>query len=80
MIRSRKPSRYYKFILSSRKHVTDFQEWLVDNNFDVYSKESFLRGEVVAFKGKGGRGSLFESGYANTICINALANYMRSIK
>lgn len=80
MIKSRKPSRYYAWIVNSPRHMQDFQDWLVDNDFDVFLRKSFNRGEVVAFRGKGGRGSLYETGYANTQCINAVTRYLKGLK
>lgn len=77
MIRSRKPSAYYKWILSSKKHMQDFTDWLIDNGFDVYGRNMFIRGEIIAFNGTGGRGSLFETGYANTQCINQITRYIQ---
>lgn len=57
-----------------------FSDWLVDNNFSVLNKEKFNRGEVIAFIGKGGRGSLYETGYANEQCIKMVSKYLRSVK
>lgn len=57
-----------------------FQDWLVDNGFDVYDKSMLFRGEVIAFIGNGGRGSLFETGHANTQCINAITRYLKESK
>ena len=79
-IKSRKPSKYYRWILRSKNHMQAFSDWLVDNGFDVYSKEKFMTAEVLAFNGTGGRGSLFQSGRANTQCINAINKYLRSVK
>lgn len=80
MIKNRKPSKYYGWMIGSRVHMQAFTDWLVDNGFDVYSKSSFECGEVLAFSGCGGRGSLFETGHANTQCINAITRYLKGVK
>ena len=80
MLKSRKPSTYYKWILRSKNHMQNFTDWLIDNGFDVYSRSMFIRGEVIAFNGRGGRGSLFETGCANTQCINAIDKYLKESK
>ena len=79
MIKSRKPSKYYRWMLRSKKHRQAFTDWLIDNGFDVYCESKMIRGEVIAFNGNGGRGSLFETGHANTQCINAIFNYLKSL-
>lgn len=76
MIKSRNPSKYYQWILRSKKHMQEFTDWLINNGFDVYGKAYLIRGEVLAFNGVGGRGSLFETGHANTQCINAINKYL----
>ena len=80
MIKSRKHSKYYRWILRSKNHKQAFTDWLIDNGFDVYDKSMFIRGEVLAFNGFGGRGSLFETGYANTKCIDAITKYLKDSK
>lgn len=78
MLKNTRPSRYYHWLLKSEKHKIEFENWLVDNNFDVYSPQKFISGEVIAFNGKGGRGSLFISGFANKQCIIAIREYLKS--
>lgn len=57
-----------------------FTDWLVDNGCDVYDKSKLERGEVVAFNSRDGRGSLFETGYANKNAIYAISKYLKSRK
>ena len=52
MIKSRNPSRYYGWILRSKKHKQGFTDWLIDNGFDVIDSSNLIRGEVIAFNGK----------------------------
>lgn len=80
MIKSTKPSRYYTWMVNSSRHMQGFTDWLVDNGFSVLAKEKFNRGEVIAFIGKGGRGSLYETGYANEQCIKEISRYLKGMK
>lgn len=80
MINSMKPSKYYRWLLMSKNHMQGFTDWLVDNDCDVYEKSKLERGEVIAFNSVHGRGSLFETGYANKNAIYAIRKYLKSRK
>ena len=80
MYKGRKQTRYYRWLLQSKKHTRDFQDWLIAHGFDIYANTMFIRGEVIAFNGKGGRGSLFETGLANDQCLKQIALYLKSTK
>lgn len=76
MIKSKKPSKYYRWILRSKNHMQDFKDWAVDNGFDVFSCSLLDRGEVIKFRSHKGFGILYETGFANSLCIEAISKYL----
>lgn len=58
--------RYYQWRLNfvSRKH-TEFNEWLLAKDADIFSGHGLNQGEVFKFKMKGGVGILYKTGRCN---------------
>lgn len=80
MIKSKKPSKYYRWMLRSKNHMQDFKDWSIDNGFDVLSNSSLERGEVIKFRSNKGFGILYETGFANSLCIEAISKYLSDKK
>jgi len=72
---NKKTSRYFSWLLRSKRIQNEFKDWLVDCGYDVYEGNGLSFNEVIKFKYKKTEGVLWVTGYANPVFIMLMKKF-----
>jgi hypothetical protein len=70
-----KTTRYFSWLLQSKKNQKEFKSWLTDNGYDVFEGNGLAFNEVIKFKYKKTEGVLWVTGYANPVFIMLMKKF-----
>ena len=72
-----KESRYFSWLLKSKSMQFQIEQWLVDNEFDVYSEKGRYEYEVIKFRKGNSFGVLWDTGFANKVFIDTVKRFKK---
>ena len=72
-----KETRYFGWLLKSRKQKELIKNWLVDIGADVFDGSGLKFNEVIKFDLNGKEGTLWHTGYANQEFIRVVRGFKK---
>lgn len=71
-------TRYYRWVLKSKKTQLELKEWVISNNGEVYDGCSLAHGEVIKFKINNTICTLWSTGYSDKSFIKVMKMFKES--